>query len=86
MAAAVDSAIEPAKMLWMSVVFVLVLVGGFVAVLMVRKKLFSTDSSQRKMNSAFTLEQIRQMRSQGRISDSEYENLRETIIQDSQTK
>ncbi|MEX0742708.1 MAG: hypothetical protein WD079_07900 [Phycisphaeraceae bacterium] len=62
-----------------TVVFLVLLVVGFVAVAAVRKH-FREDDAPSVGGMGFTLNQLRQMRRDGEINDEQYEKLRQHII------
>lgn len=60
---------------------------GVLAVLMVVgywlvRRLTVSGRGEKEENTAFTLEQIRQLHQEGQLSDEEYQSLREKIIQE----
>ena len=65
-------------MLWLGVLLVVVLVGGF-ALLFLRRWLLDTGDG--RGDTGWDLRSLRAMRDQGEISDDEYERARATIVE-----
>lgn len=63
------------QVLGLGFLLVLLVVGGYVAVRVVRRRLGSTEQLD-----TFTLQDLRDLRSQGQLSDAEYERLRVMLI------
>ena len=59
-------------------VLAVLMVGGYWLV----KRLTVSGRREKEENTAFTLEQIRQLHQEGQLSDEEYQSLREKIIQE----
>lgn len=63
------------QVLGLGFLLVLLVVGGYVAVRVVRRRLGSTEQLD-----TFTLQDLRELRAQGQLSDAEYERLRVMLI------
>ncbi len=63
------------QVLGLGFLLVLLVVGGFVAVRIVRRRLGNSAQLD-----TFTLQDLRELRSQGQLSDAEYERLRVMLI------
>ena len=63
----------------LGVLFILLLLGFF----LIRRFTVSSKPNE-TADTAFTLEQIRKLHEQGQLSDEEYKNLKEKIIQNTQ--
>jgi uncharacterized membrane protein len=61
-----------------SIVVIGLLVGAFVAVAWMRRRMLNRSSAG--MGAVFSLSELRQMRQSGQIDDEQYEKLRESII------
>jgi len=73
--------ISTENILWISGVSGLLLLGGGLAFWFIRKKLHPAEDQPPTLDATpFTLDQIRQLHQQGQLSDAEFENLKQKIL------
>lgn len=70
-----DASLLMMQVLGLGVLFVVLAVGGYVAVRIFRRRLGKSEPTE-----TFTLQDLRALRSQGQLSDAEYERLRTMLV------
>jgi len=71
--------IDPTNFVWIAAASGVLLVGGLIAVVIVKCR-FGSGRQHRPGQDDFSLEQLEQMLRQGRISDQEFEALKAKIV------
>jgi|GEM_PF-2733621 len=76
------AAMDPEDRVWIGVslgILFVVIVAAFIVLGKLRSRLRRSDRDS-QLESAFTLEQLRQLHREGQISEEEYHNLRDTMF------
>ncbi len=70
--------VDPSFWIWLGVLVVVVLISG-VVLIVIRRRLFS-DHANADMHAGWILEQLRVMRSEGKITQEEFDETRRVLI------
>ena len=74
--------IDPKDLIWISVTLALMLIGGAIVLLIVKRKLAGHNELDETLPRSFTLAQLRQMKDSGQLSPEEFQRLKDKIVQD----